>query len=66
MMFTLSQSLVWKQPHWIRVLTSLSRLVPAAVVGRASGLYGLKRAWNTSETPRVDLVIPAGLGWPQP
>lgn len=42
--------------------TSLSRLVPAAVVGRSSGLYGLKRALNTSETPRADLVIPAGLG----
>lgn len=52
--------------RWLRLLTSLSRLVPAAVVGRSSGLYGLKRALNTSETPRVDLVIPAGLSWPQP
>lgn len=50
----------------LALLTSLSRLVPAAVVGRSSGLYGLKRALNTSETPRADLVIPAGFGSPQP
>ncbi len=55
-----------KKQHWLCLLTSLSRLVPAAVVGRSSGLYGLNRALNTSETPRVDLVIPAGFGWPQP
>lgn len=47
-------------------LTSLSRLVPAAVVGLSSGLYGLKRLLNTSEIPRVDRPIPAGLGWPHP
>lgn len=46
------------------VCTSLSRLVPAAVVGLSSGVYGLKRLLNTSEMPRTDLPIPDGFGWP--
>lgn len=49
-----------------RSLTSLSRLVPAAVVGRSSGLYGLKRLLNTSEIPRADRPTPVGLGRPHP
>lgn len=47
-------------------LTSLSKLVPAAVVGRSSGLYGLNRVLKFSGTEREDLRAGAGLGWPHP
>lgn len=48
-------------------LTSLSKLVPAAVVGRSSGLYDLNR-WLMllSDIERETLVGGSGLGCPQP
>lgn len=56
--------LIWK---WnIFCLTSLSKLVPAAVVGLSSGLYGLNRVLKFSGTEREDLRAGAGLGWPHP
>lgn len=50
----------------VPLLTSLSKLVPAAVVGLSSGLYGLKRVLKFSGTEREDLKAGAGLGWPHP
>lgn len=55
-----------KVESFVSAHTSLSRLVPAAVVGLSSGVYGLKRVLNTSAMPRTDLPIPDGLGWPHP
>lgn len=50
-----------------KVLTSRSKLVPAAVVGRSSGWYGLKRALKAlSEMEREIRPAGRGLGGPHP
>jgi hypothetical protein len=50
-----------------KVLTSRSKLVPAAVVGRCSGWCGLKRALKAlSEMERESRPAGRGLGGPHP
>jgi len=64
--YYITKPLLLIQKWNIFCLTSLSKLVPAAVVGRSSGLYGLNRLLKFSGTEREDLRAGAGLGWPHP